>query len=180
MSAGTTEVTVPITFDIGDVLRSRAVAGYDQYDREIPGGSLADTIREEVIARVVAKVVKDLVTKKFTDTVERAVANQVNDAVTEALNGEFQPTDSYGHPKGEKTSLRQMIEQRIDGWAKERARDSFSSSESNLHAFIRQTVGDAVKKDVNGALADARKQVNSAVQEKVAAALAREFTGLKD
>lgn len=76
----------------------------------------ASAVRRMIEQRVVAKIgvaFDDAAEKAATAAVARAIDQAVTDrigaAVDAALAEGFQPTDSYGYPRGEKKSLRQFI-----------------------------------------------------------------------
>lgn len=109
--------------------------------------------------------------KQITDEEIRAV---VQPLIQEALAEGFQPTDSFGSPKGEPTTLREMI-------VKEVKRDIGASKQPGYHGskqtLLEEVVGReverAVREDLKQAMDEARKQVRAAVEQKGAEVLAQ-------
>lgn len=93
-----------------------------------------DELREQLIERAAQKAIerwsppKDeeartrfnetlggLVEQLVKDEILTAIQEPIADAITQALDGEFQPTDAYGEPRsGPKKTLREVIAARVE------------------------------------------------------------------
>jgi hypothetical protein len=170
------QVTVQI--DPADLLDSQA-PGYNDYGDEVPcGPRLADQIRTAAARHVAEQVKKDILTKEFREELRASIRAQVDEAVREALEGEYQPVDTYGSPKGAKTSLRAEVGTHIAKWANATG-DQFTHRGTNLQQYIREEVDAQIKADLGGIVKSVREQVKGAAQQRITSAVADVMAGIK-
>lgn len=117
--------------------------------------------------------------KAITDEEIRAA---IVPAIAQALEEAVQPTDSFGQPKGDKTTLREVIVQTVDAQLRQTASDARSSlydkSPTLLQFIIGNEVAKVVGEDLREAMNEARAQVKAAVEAKGAEVLAETISRL--
>lgn len=171
-------VTLNVQIDPVELLDSRA-PGFDDCGDTVPcGPRLADQIRDAAAHHVARQVKREILTDEFRKELRDSIRAQVDAAVKAALDGEYQPVDNYGSPKGPKTSLRAGIDQHISEWATAKSRDSYNS-ETNLKRYIREQVDAQIKADLGGVVTAIREQVKGAAQKRITTAVAEVVAGLK-
>ena len=133
---------------------------------------LADRIYDDIKAEVEKRVLP-------------ALGDQVNLAIASVLNQEVQPTDRFGKPTGEKSSIRELLMRDAEQWLNEKV-DEYGTSGRGYGArmsrveylFKRVLKGDKhdgespITKLVKAALAsqigDVTEMVNQTVREQIA------------
>lgn len=100
---------------------------------------------------------------------DEEIREALKPVVAQALEAAVQRTDTFGAPRGEPKSLREVIvESAIDQLRKPQG-DGFSGTrrgETLVQFVIRKEVEEALGKDLRSAVQAARAQVLAAVQEK--------------
>lgn len=86
-----------------------------QYDED---GDVTELDIEDAIinqaARTLANQCKDAVIKAVTEETRQQIADTVQVAVKEQIEKGFQPTDTYGSPKGERTTFAELMVKEVD------------------------------------------------------------------
>lgn len=168
MSAKDQATVVAVSVDLGDdigAVRDRIV------------GAAAHELLAEVSrwadcgehATELAKALRGDISKAIKAEVEKVIAP----AVRVALESGVQPTDQYGEPRGEKTSLRSVIitEAARALHKKVEIRDNYGRSESVVQQVIRDEVQKAVASDLKEVIAEERRKVQVAVRTEAASIL---------
>jgi hypothetical protein len=171
------EATIPVTVNINvrDLLNAGTGRGYD-YDsgQEYSTGNLSRDV-----TKMVAGIIARELSPQIRDSIRAEIDTQVGTAITAALDGEFQPTDTYGSPRGEKTTLRAEVVKTAQEWlAKPVKNGSYNSSKTNLDQYLTETVDRAIRKELDAAVKDAKEQVLGRVKDQAAEVIAKTVTGL--
>lgn len=115
---------------------------------------LLDETRREVKATVRAAL---------TD----AIRDQVSGIVTETLTGEIRMTNHYGEPTGEPTTLRAMIaKQATDFLSVKDSENRYGTPIPGFASLLKTEVDQALTKELQSTILEARKQVAEAVKER--------------
>lgn len=164
-------IQATVTISIKELLGSTC----NEYD--FHNETLSDQIRQEVIDRIVKHVAKEIMDKNFKSELRNAIKQKVNEEVEYALCGEYQPTNAYGTPKGQPTSLRAGIDAHIAKWANERS-DDYSST-TKMNAFIKNQVNKQIEEDLHGVVTELRSGIRNAAKDRIGFAIADIISGLK-
>lgn len=156
-------------------------------DAEVPGWAYDDE-GERQPARLVDLVVRELVRRAVEDqgagwdSLARAVAKirteviraKVEAEVEAALTAEFRPTNSWGEPTGEPTTLRALIAKQAQEAVKMGlARPGYREGESTAMRVIRDQVNGMLAKELAEAVAEEKAKVVAAVRAKAAEMIAQ-------
>jgi hypothetical protein len=150
-----------IVIDLGEVWSDEKVAADAIVDRAAKMLVDSHELRTEVRRRV---------DKLADDEILRWLGDLIEEALTEPL----QPTDAFGSPMGEPTTLRDLILKRVEKeLSTEKSRSTFRNSRNTLlteivEREVLKVVGDDLRETMNVA----RTQVREAVQAKGAEVLA--------
>ena len=164
-------VQATVTIDVKDLLRSTC-SEYDSSDND-----LGNQIRKEVIDSVAEKASKEIMSMEFKKELREIIREKVSEEVEHALCGEYQPTNAYGTPEGQPTSLRAGIDKHIAKWANERS-ERYTSA-TNMNVFIKNEVNRRIEEDLHGVLAELRNGVREATKGRISSAIADIVSGIK-
>lgn len=111
---------------------------------------------------------------EFRSRVRRISDEEIKAAIApiiaEALEEAIQPTNAYGQPTGEKTTLREVIIRAVMADLQQAARNTSSSSGRPVPTMLQNIIGNeiakAVQEDLREAMNEARAEVKAAVQAK--------------
>jgi len=118
-------------------------------------GHLVEAVRKEALAQV-----------------EPLIRERVDGIVTEALTTGYQPTDTFGDPKGEPTTLRSMIAETAKKWLNKRGYNSESEMQKLVNESIRKVWVNEMEKEASAAVAEIKKGLRTKLADKVNAAVA--------
>jgi len=117
-------------------------------------GRLVDAIQKDALARV-----------------EPLIRERVDEIVTEALTTGYQPTDAFGDPKGEPTTLRMKIAETAQAWLKKR-----NYRESEIQELVSETTrkvwANELEKEAKAAVDEIKSGLRSKLSDKINAAVA--------
>lgn len=141
--------------------------------------SLADFVRhyygddDEPMRSNLMTTAAELLIRDIRDDVRQAVAEQVKaqvgDVVRETLENGVRKTNTWGEPTGEVTTLRDMIAAEANAFlTKSVSRGYNNGSETQVQAYIRESVDRQIKKELQAAVDSAKKQVTAAVKDQAA------------
>jgi hypothetical protein len=138
--------------------------------------SASDAIVQEAARRVLGQ--RDLteeVRRRVRQITDDQISAAVKPLIDAALSEGFQPTDSFGSPRGEPTTLRDMVvkEVRYGLEASKQVGYSGRNQQTLLQEIIGREVERVVREDLKQAMDEARKQVRAAVEQKGAEMLAQ-------
>lgn len=143
------------------------------------------TVSEAIIARAAAMLLEDyelkiLFRKRVENIADAEILRQIEPLVEEALEAAVQPTDGFGNPRGEPTTLHMVVVKRVTEELKTAGqRDSVSRHRENLlDQIVGREVSRVVGEDLREAMKEARRQVRDAVEKKGAEILAETIHGL--
>ncbi len=158
-------VDVTFTVDLSTVVgRHHRQISEDDYTTE--DETLGDRIAS-LVAEKVYRAHKDVwASYERRQEVTEAVDRAIDARVSEALSRPITPTDQYGQPKGEPTTLGEIIDWRLAEWFKAAKADAGYQRQqvSNLDALIEKAVSEGIRKDVDGAVKAARAQIVATLQ----------------
>lgn len=168
------EITVPLDFD--QYLSTYTGPGPDgEYGRE--PATFEDIIAERVAHIVATKVIGDRdrytsIRKSVEDRITELVAEKVDARIEAALAEPRQPTDGYGQPKGEPTTLTEIILTRVDQHLNSAFKDQYNPRTNNktrLQVLADEAIDrkwdDEVRKSIEQAQAEVRAQVTARAAE---------------
>lgn len=178
----TRPVEITLTLDL-DAHLSKHI-GYDEDGEPI---QQAIELEDVLIGLVANKLVDRLVSQRGNwDGAVRERVNQVRDEVIveritplidDALAAAVQPTNRFGEPSGEPTTLRSVIVQEATAWLTKPTGDSFTrSAKTNVAKLIADEVDRALGRELKTALDQAKADVTAAVKAKGAEVLAQTIT----
>jgi Arc/MetJ-type ribon-helix-helix transcriptional regulator len=135
---------------------------------------LGAMVVEAITERLVREIKRDVNDYRYRNAVEvakeaarEAIAAEATRLVREALDGEIRPTNRYGEPQGEPTTLRDMIRADIAAYLGEKpSRYSGDERKGGFRALLREEVDKAMSRDLNAVIIDARRQVVDTVKAK--------------
>ena len=150
-----------------------ATLGFDQDE----DGDLFPTA--DLVGRV-AQVIADRISGyDIRSTIESEIRNVASEkaraVITEVLAGPIQRTDGYGSPRGETTTVREMVMAEVDKWMKLPKSDGYNRNDTMGDA-LKKIVDEILRNELKGTIAAAKKKVSEEVLrlavEGAAAALA--------
>lgn len=105
------------------------------------------------------------VQQKVAQVIEEQATEKVAELVAEVLAGPIQRTSPWGEARGEPTTVREIIREKVEAFlnGRGRGRDSFGRDPKNLHDFVE----DATKNVLGGELAEAVKEAKATIRERV-------------
>jgi hypothetical protein len=178
-----TEIT--LSLDLDQYIANHV--GYDPAGEPVSQSAtvedlILDLAAEKMLHRAVLKNSDDTyggLRKRIADLRDALIDEQLAPLVTEALNGEFRKTNSYGEPTGEPTTLRDEIARQVNAWLTTKAGDSYNRTGlTRLQQIVAAEVDKAMVKDLSGVIAAAKAEVTAAVQAKGAEVLAQTITAM--
>jgi hypothetical protein len=184
------KITAQIELDLTDV---QAVEGYTyggEYD-EGPTGSVTQLIVFEA-ARILVKQMTDGAREDMRNMVVEELRAAVVEEMQRCLDEEIQLTNSYGEPKGEPTSLRDMIVDAGEKWLSElvdskgNPADDYdrrnNRAKTRLQRYIADAIGPKVKEafseQIEGAVRETRAKLDEQITGKVSDAI-KDILGFK-
>lgn len=171
-------ITVTMNIDLTtEVGTHYTQVGEDDYrnEPETLGDRVAHLLAEKVYQQAKSSLADTwpATNHRYGDAIDKAIEERVAAELARPVT----PTDGYGHPKGEPTTLGEVIDQRIAQWLSQRTGDSFSNNRTtNLQKLINDAVGAALTRDINGAIDAAKLEVTAAVKAQAAQVLAETLT----
>lgn len=173
---------VEVNFELSDVLE-----GYRHLDEDGNGRgpvTVLDAIIAEAGRQLVERIVKD--TSGYGGMVNRArevrdeiLTERLAPLIEDALTRSVQPTDGYGQPKGEPTTLAEIITKQAETWLRApRAenRSGYGPQKTNVQWLVEEATTRTFQQELAPVVAQAKAEVRAAVQEKGAAVLAETIT----
>lgn len=133
-------------------------------------------IRSEIVQATAHSIYQDLC-HKVVDEVRKLVRTEIEAQLTaivsEALSGRIQPTDEWGEPTGEQTTVRDMLREKAAKFLDEQVdyEGKTSSYSSNKHPRWKWALSSLVDNSVKGALKSEMDSIVAAMQEKLKAEL---------
>lgn len=159
---------VSINIDLNELM---AYFGME-YDEDGPTGAPNRDIRQQIMEMVAGKIVKDVLgtDNDFKKTLQASIHAQLAGIVDEAMGRQFQPLDWSGQPKGEPTTLAEIIGEEtktfLSSAMAEPDRYDLSGKKGALRKFVRDEIGRQFQTELNNTLAEAKGQVLQAVKDK--------------
>lgn len=126
------------------------------------------TIGAQVIEALTNRLL-DEVRREVKLTVQQhlaeAIKDQVSGIVTETLTGEIRMTNHWGETTGKPTTLREMIATQAKEFITAKPKDRYSHEKvSNFAELLKAEVTDAMTKELQQTILQARQQVAEAVK----------------
>lgn len=125
--------------------------------------STPETLADRVATLIAEKVYREIKNGEGFyrhDEINSAIDKALDDRVAAVLERAVTPTDGFGNPKGEPTTLAEMIDKRMENWLREvKSTDSMSRNrKTNLQAIIDDRVSTALTKDIGKAIEEAKAE----------------------
>lgn len=151
-------------------------------DRLAFGGEEGTTLAQAIVAEAARRVLENdrEIRQLVRDRVQRIADDEIRalfaPMLASAIENAVQPTNTWGEPKGEPTTLREAIVDRMRRYLTEPDPD-FRSREpggrrTRIDSFIAKEVDGAVKQELKGALDEAKAEVLAGVKEKASEVIA--------
>lgn len=174
--------TIPIAFnlDLTKYLATWRQTGYDDFAPEQQTlESVLMLVAGQVLAdRVDSKALSELTTdaRRLATTTQAEVIREVmTERVTKLLDETVQPTDGFGQPKGEPTTLRARISEGIDKALTEQVTNPWGKGGRSGYDAPRATIVEwAISAHVQNEVSKAVKEAMKAAQADVVAAVQAE------
>lgn len=149
-------------------------AGINEDGEEI--GIEAVTIRDLVVIELANRVVKDpewpTLRTRISQIRDDVIRSAIEPAVTEAMAKPIQLTDSYGSPKGEPTTLRELVMKEAQTYLT-RAGDGYGGDRvTPTQKFIRDEIGRQFQSELKAVIDGEKAKVKNALRAKAADFLA--------
>lgn len=125
---------------------------------------------------------------KIDALMERIVAEKATPIIEMLLDNPLQPTDAFGNPTGEKTSLNALLAQRVSSWAndlvdrdgKPKMRDGYNNSSvaPRIDWALGQIVNGELKKLVDAEVTKIVGTLKAAATQNIAKQIAEKISSL--
>ena len=139
--------------------------------------SIAEAVLERCAGQVLREVGREAIYRTHLERVEEIrddlIVERLTPLIDEALTKSVQKTDAFGEPKGDPTTLREVILKRATDFLKQPRNSRIGQDrQTDVQAFIDEAVSRTVTKELRQALEDARKEVVNAVRAEGAEVIA--------
>jgi hypothetical protein len=171
----------PVTFNVNldEVMQYFGM----EYDEDGPTGTPSGDIRSQIMGMVADQLVKQsLQGKSFKDRLDAEISARLGRIVDEALERSFQPVDWTGKPKGDPTTLAEVVSTQTEKFLAEALAepgrhdyDRGDGHKGKLKKFIGTELDRKFNEDLKATMTDAKTAVLKAVTEKGAEFLAQSF-----
>ena len=156
----------------------RKLAGEPYVDADGEYAGSGPTTLEDVVLGMAAKQLADRAMRShddyrpLTDRVRKirdeVIREKIDPIIEEALSAPIRKTNSFGEPTGSETTLRTLIADQAEQALKVSNTNNpnrFRDTDTTLTKFIAAEIDKALKKELKGALDEAKAQVLARVQE---------------
>lgn len=158
---------VTLTFDLNDALvRGMIVKGHDDDGQAYygPPESVEDALigmAAHLLAMRVSSEELRTIHKKVGEQVAVIVREKVGERIETALAAPITRTDAYGNPKGDTTTLAEIVAAEATAWLSRPTGDSYSSSQrkTNLAKILDECIGRVWQAEIGTQIAEAKAQV---------------------
>ena len=127
------------------------------------------------VAQVIASQVSNYdIRSAIESEIRNVAAEQARAVIAEVLAGPIQKTDGYGSPRGEVTTVREMVMDAVDKWMRLPAGDTYRNPTmgDSLKKIVDETLRSELKGTIDAAKKKASEEVLRLAVEGAAAALA--------
>lgn len=136
-----------------------------------------DLAASKVAALVASEDKRDL-RRRVQAISDEVIRERVVPLIEEAVTRALQPTDVYGQPKGQPTTLAEVITAKATRQLKASNPSNRSQSPTVLDDFIARNVRSALTRELTAALTEAQAEVTTVVRQEGAAVLEAAITRL--
>jgi hypothetical protein len=142
-------------------------------------------LRGELVALMARTLMSDMRNEAMADVraaVHEQVRDEVKKVVQEAMAKPIQQTTTWGEPKGEPTTVLELIRLQIEAFLSNsgRGRDSYNREPGNLKDLIADATNAVLSKELRSEIDVVKRQINTQIQEHALKAAAESLTrGLK-
>lgn len=137
--------------------------------------NLTDTLYEQL-----EKDISELIVKKLNDRINKRVDAMVDTLCRESFELTFQPVDTWGEPKGEKTTLKEMIKKAgIDYWNDKVNKDGEKQSYGDMRRFefvAKKVINDVITHDLEHQVKQVFTEVRDAVKKATVKSISEQLT----
>lgn len=131
---------------------------------------IVDLAIKAVIDKIYAEVGKD-VKAGISQLIMEKAHEKVAEIISEAVTDPVQLTTTWGKPEGPPTTVREIIRQKIEEFLQNPRsnRDPYSTKDNvkNLMDLIQVAVRDCMTTEMNGAIANAKREVVQVVTKEI-------------
>lgn len=152
---------------------------YDVDGDPVGRQSFEDAVIEAAAAKMLAdttetrRELRERVARIRDEEIRSAIAKQVRDAMDQPV----QKTSQWGEPQGDPVTIRELIRLELEQFlsAKPRPRNAYSDDKTprNMEQIIAETVSEALRKEFDADIRQARKAITDKVTELALAATQR-------
>lgn len=157
-------LTIDLDEDLGE---------FNENGELVMSGTMSEAIRDRVVQLTVQRIIgKDdrQLRNEVTELVRGIVQTEVKERIAAILGGSIQRTDAWGAPKGEPTSIAELVQEATTKWLEAPKRDrSYNQNAGNMGELVEDLVKEAVAKDLKPTIDAARKQVQTAIVDQALA-----------
>ena len=119
----------------------------------------------DLLARVAEIIANRVTGYDIRSAVESEVRNvareQAGSVITDVLSGPIQRTDGYGNPRGETTTVREMVLAAVDEWMRLPRSDSYRNP--TMGDSLKKLVDEILRSELKGTVDAAKKKVSEEV-----------------
>lgn len=176
----TNTITVEVTIDLANLHR---YVGTDEDGPHYEPMTLEEAVLAETGRVLAGRVAKDVnvheLARVARTSLEERIRTELEPLVGEALTQAITPTNTYGEPIREATTLRELIVARaLEELTTPKERGYGKPRSTLVQHIIAEEVGLALRQELTEAIAEARKEVVAAVRAKGAEVIADTITKL--
>lgn len=162
---------ITVTIDVDTILGAWRPRGWDEDGDEVRGEQLADVVLEAVAERLARKLEVDV-----RNNLEPVIRERIGALVDGLLARGVQPTDTWGTPKGEPTTIAELVQKEAADYLGQPAKNSSGyrpdGNPTRLQHAVKEAVDRAWTRELSAAVAAGKKQVMDEVTKKAAEVVA--------
>jgi hypothetical protein len=174
--------SIKVAFDV-PVPRVEQIAG--QIARQIIEGH--NYSRQKISSELWQAVERSL-----HEQIDAIVATKVGPIIEAILSKPLQPTDGFGNPLGEPTTLTEVVAKRLEGWAQDPVDDrgqvvsarsdswNRQQAKPRIEALIKSVIDRHMAEHLSRHVEQLRTQLKAGAEKTIAEAIARRLAGFLD
>ena len=161
----TTRVEIVVSLD-------RVIGRTRPYDEDEVSEEI--TVLDAVIDRAAKDLLRDVsydVKREITTAAGKAAKEQAAAAIIEVMAGPIQPTNHFGEPSGQPTSLRELVSAEVTAWLRKTPNRNSGAYERDQPPFVqwlREVVDKALREELKAPVAEAKKAAVDRVRDQAA------------
>ena len=139
--------TITITINIDEL----GLVQDEETGELYPGGDMMSDLAKRVMTQLQSKIRGiNVIQEQLSEQVNAAVNSMVKPYIENILTEQIQPTDRYGNSKGEAITIRGLVMEQAEKWAKPGdSRSNYSSNNNgNMGELVKNLVDAHIKKEL--------------------------------